>query len=94
MPLTIDDAVRIRVIRAIIGMKSKDMAKRIGVTACTITFWERGTATPRGKHRRELENICREHRITFLPSGFPVPFDDCLQFKESKDAGKSVAAAV
>jgi len=81
----IDDAVRVRVIRALLDMKSKELAERIGVSAVTITYWERGTAVPRGDHRRELESLCREHRITFLPSGMPVPFDDCLQFKEKKN---------
>ena len=85
MPPVIDDAVRVRVIRALLDMKSKDLAERLGVTACTITFWERGTAVPRGDHRRALENLCREHRISFLPSGMPVPFDDCLQFKEKSN---------
>jgi DNA-binding XRE family transcriptional regulator len=85
MPPVIDDAVRVRVIRALLDMKSKELAERIGVSAVTITYWERGTAVPRGDHRRELESLCREHRITFLPSGMPVPFDDCLQFKEKKN---------
>lgn len=85
MPLVIDDAVRIRVVRALLGMKSKDLAKRIGVRAVTITYWERGTATPRGDNRKKLESLCREHRIAFLPSGMPVMFDDCLQFKEKQN---------
>ena len=35
----IDDAVRVRVIRAILGMSSKAFAARVGVSAGTLTAW-------------------------------------------------------
>lgn len=83
----IDDAVRIRVIRAILGITSKSFASRVGVGPLTITAWERGRYAPKAEHRRELAKICAEAKIASLPSGMPVPAIDCLLFKEKENAG-------
>jgi len=82
MTTPIDDAVRIRVIRAILGMSSKTFAARVGVSAGALTAWERGRATPQVLNRQELAKICQEHKIAFAPSGFPLPASDVLIFKE------------
>jgi DNA-binding transcriptional regulator YiaG len=75
------DAQRIRVIRALIGMNSKDFAAKLDVCAGTLTAWERGRATPTVTKRMELAELCQEHGIAFTPSGFPFPIADCMMFK-------------
>jgi DNA-binding transcriptional regulator YiaG len=83
--MTINDSTRIRVIRALIGMSSKDFAERIGVSSWTMTAYERGRSAPQGKKRDELAKLCQEHGLAFLPSGMPVSFSDCLLFKNQED---------
>jgi DNA-binding XRE family transcriptional regulator len=82
----IDDACRIRVIRAILGLNSRSFAARVGISPTTMTAWEQGRSTPQSAKRQELAKICHQERIAFLPSGFPVPAVDCLAFKENKNA--------
>lgn len=80
--MTINDAVRVRVIRAITGMDSKTMAARLGIGPATLTSWEKGRATPLPGNRDALAVVCQEHGIGFTPSGFPFPMVDCMQFKQ------------
>jgi transcriptional regulator with XRE-family HTH domain len=87
MTLPIGDAVRIRVIRALMGTTSRSFAQRIGVSAGTLTSWEKGRATPQNSHREELAKLCHEKKIGFLPSGMPVPFVDTLVYREDKSHG-------
>lgn len=68
-----NDATRIRVIRAFLGMDSKPFAARLGVCAGTLTNWERGRSTPTPSRRAELEKLCEENGIGFLPNGYPIP---------------------
>lgn len=79
--MILDDAVRIRVIRALIGMSSKEFATRLGVCAGTLTAWERSRSSPQGTKRQALAELCQEHKIGFTPSGFPFPIADCMIMK-------------
>jgi transcriptional regulator with XRE-family HTH domain len=74
----IDDAIRIRVIRALLGISGKELARRVGVTQGVVTGWEKGRSAPRTQSRTALAKICQEHKIMFLPSGFPVPAEDYM----------------
>jgi transcriptional regulator with XRE-family HTH domain len=86
--MTFDDATRIRVIRAIVGMDSKSFAARLGICAGTLTGWEKSRSAPQGDNRKALAELCRERGIGFTPSGFPFPMADCVMFKkEEKDGG-------
>ena len=78
----VDDAQRIRVIRAILGMSSADFAARVGVTPGVITHWEKGRYGPQRKSRIALAEICQKERIAFLPSGMPVPVEDVMATQE------------
>jgi DNA-binding transcriptional regulator YiaG len=78
----IDDAIRIKVIRALLGISGKELAQRIGVTATTVTSWESRRYVPHRGSREILAKICEENRIMFLPSGMPVPADDILPAQE------------
>lgn len=80
--MTITDATRIRVIRALIGMSSKDFAERLGICAGTLTAWERSRSAPQGPKRQALAELCQEHGIAFSPSGMPFPIADVMQFKQ------------
>lgn len=84
--MTLNDAMRVRVIRAILGLNSKAFASRLGVSAITVTAWERGRWVPGAESREELARLCQEHKLAFLPSGMPVPAVDTLIFKETLDA--------
>jgi DNA-binding XRE family transcriptional regulator len=81
----IDDAMRIRVLRALLGATRRDMSARLEISQVTLTSWESGRTSPARKHRDALSRLCQQHRIGFLPSGMPVPFHDCLQFKSEKE---------
>ena len=83
--MLLDDATRIRVIRALIGMNSKTFAAELSISAGTLTAWERSRSTPQPQKRHELAKLCQKHGLCFMPSGFPVPASDCLIFKERKE---------
>lgn len=78
--MTLDDATRIRVIRALLGMSSRDFAARVGICGATLTGWERSRATPTPSKRQELAELCHEKGIAFSPSGMPFPWAD-MNFK-------------
>ena len=87
----VDDSVRIRVIMALLGVTSKDFAKRVGVSQGVITGWAKGRYAPRSKSRAALQKICEEEKIMFLPSGMPVPFEE--NSKEKVD-GESIGSPI
>lgn len=80
--MTIDDAARVRIIRAITGMDSKTFALKMGISAGTCTAWEKGRSTPQREKRRELAQFCQKLGIAFLPSGMPVPMSDLVPSQE------------
>ena len=77
----VNDAVRVRVIRAILGISSKEFSSRVGVTQGVITSWEKGRSRPQPKNKIELGRLCRESKIAFTASGFPVVVEDAPQEK-------------
>jgi transcriptional regulator with XRE-family HTH domain len=79
----IDEATRIRVIRAILGLESQAFAAKIGVTPCTMSNWEKGRSTPQRAFRKKLSELCEEHKICFLPSGCPVLQEDLMPVQET-----------
>jgi DNA-binding transcriptional regulator YiaG len=74
----IDEATRIRVVRALLGITSKELASRLEVTQGVITAWEKGRSTPRRMNRATLAQMCQKANIMFLPSGMPVPAEDLM----------------
>jgi DNA-binding XRE family transcriptional regulator len=83
--MILDEATRIRVVRALIGMSSKQFATRLGICAGTCTAWEKGRSTPQGTKRHALAELCQEHGIAFSPSGMPFPIADCMIFKTPQE---------
>ena len=71
--MIVNDATRIRIIRAYLGMESKAFAARLGVGPNTVTNWEHGRSSPTKNIREELARLCVLNGIGFLPSGYPVP---------------------
>lgn len=82
----IDDAARVRVIRAILGITMREFAKRVGVRPMSISDWEKGRSRPQSQFRDRMALIAQEHKIGFTPSGMPIPFADVVIFKESQNA--------
>lgn len=80
--MTINDAVRIRVIRALLGLDSKTFAKQLNVCAATLTSWEKGRSSPQGANKEVLAEVCRESGIGFTPTGCPLPIADVMMFKQ------------
>lgn len=37
------------------GLTQEDVAKKVGVTQATVSFWENGTLIPGGKHLKALK---------------------------------------
>ena len=83
--MILDDSVRIRVIRALLGMSSKDFAVRLGVCSGTLTAWERNRSAPQGTKRDDLAKLCQENGIAFSPSGMPFPIADVMTFKQENN---------
>jgi DNA-binding XRE family transcriptional regulator len=80
--IQIDEATRIRVVRAMLGLTSKQFASKVGVGPSAVTAWEKGRATPQREKRKELAKICQDAGIAFLPSGCPVPMTDIFTQQE------------
>lgn len=78
----VNDATRIRVIRAFLGMNSQSFSARLGINSQTLTNWERGRSTPGPVKREELAKLCEDNGIAFSPSGYPFPVTDCVVFKQ------------
>ena len=76
--VTVDDAARIRVIRALTGMDSKSFCEMLHISSGTLTSWEKGRATPQREKRKELAQFCQKLGLAFLPSGMPVPASDLI----------------
>ncbi len=74
--MVVDDALRIRVIRAIAGMKQGEFCKRLGINPNTLSQWESGKHAPRGDGRKKLAQVCAELNISIRPDGFPVPVSE------------------
>ncbi len=85
--MTVNSSAQIRVIRAWLGMSSRDFSARLGVCPASLTNWERGRATPGPEKRQVLAELCQEHGLGFLPSGMPVPFAECFTFKPGEFTG-------
>jgi DNA-binding transcriptional regulator YiaG len=73
MTVPVTDAMRVRVIRAIIGVTSRQFCRMVGVSPTTLTSWEKGRAEPQRRKRVILAAICQQNSIAFLPNGMPVP---------------------
>lgn len=79
-----NEATKIRVIRAFLGVNIKTFAARMGSSTTSVYMWETGRATPTLKKRYRLAEICREGGIMFTPSGYPIPVSDCVVFQGEK----------
>lgn len=74
--MIVEESVRWRVIRAILGVDKLAMAKRFKVSPNTIRNWECGRTVPNNINRKIISQICHEHNISIRPDGFPVPSGD------------------
>ena len=81
----VSDATRIRVIMALMGVTSKDLAIRVGVSQGVVTGWSKGRCAPQRKSRAALAEICQQEGICFLPSGMPVRIEDLVVVKENSN---------
>ncbi len=61
--MIITPALRIRVIRAILGDKPGQFAKRLGVHVNTLARWEDGRNTPDGANEIALGKLCEQHGV-------------------------------
>ena len=68
----VSEAMRCRVIRAILGWSARQLARKCDVTPYTVWNWEAGRSVPSITSRKALAEICHEHRIAIRPDGFPV----------------------
>jgi DNA-binding transcriptional regulator YiaG len=83
MPQLIDDATKIRVIRALVGMTTGAFAKYLCVQPGAVTDWEHGRSSPRATMSRRMLALCHERGIAFLPCGMPLPYHATLTLKEN-----------
>ena len=81
--MIVDDACRIRVVRAMLGMESREFAAKLVISAVTMTSWEKGRSTPQREKRKALASICQENGICFLPSGAAVFQSDLMAVQET-----------
>jgi transcriptional regulator with XRE-family HTH domain len=71
--MIVNDARRVRVIRAMLEMGSKEFADAIGIGASTLWSWESGRSAPNPEKRDRLQSFCRENGIALSPGGYPFP---------------------
>ena len=69
----VDDATRVRAIRAILGLSSHDFAAKLGVSSTTLTNWSKGRSIPNAKGRKALAKVMNRGKIILLENGMPVP---------------------
>jgi transcriptional regulator with XRE-family HTH domain len=81
--LLFDDAARIRIIRALLGVNMRQFAEMVDVTPATVANWEKGRTFPQADKRLWLASKYRELGIGFLPSGMPVPAADLPIFSRA-----------
>lgn len=55
-----DDAAWVRYVRGQLGWTQTQLAEAVGVSRLTITRWESGAQTPRGKSRERLEKLAQQ----------------------------------
>ena len=72
----VSDAMRIRVIRAILDVSKKEFAEQMEVNVNTVRNWEDGSNIPQRKPRARLAEICEQNHITLRSDGFPVPVSE------------------
>jgi DNA-binding transcriptional regulator YiaG len=78
----IDESVKIRIIRILVGMDCKTFAATLGVCVNTVTSWEHGRNEPIRSKRKALAELCQKHGIAFLPSGYPLPKSELMAVLE------------
>lgn len=67
--MIVNEATKIRVVRAILGMSSGDFAGRLGISAGTLTAWEKGRNSPQEAKKQVLAELCEQNGIAFSISG-------------------------
>lgn len=77
----VSEQARIKIIRSLLNIESRELAKRVGVLPGSVTGWETGKTSPQGKNRIAIAKLCQENEIAFLPSGMPIPFEDLVLFQ-------------
>ena len=77
-----DDGMQVRIIRAMLRLSRKAMARRLGVNHSTIVNWELYGRAPQAANKKELEALCRHSGIAFTSFGYPIPAD-MIALKES-----------
>lgn len=70
--MVVSEAVRWRVIRAIVGCTRVALAKQLGLNPNSIGQWEAGLHSPNSKSREAYAELCKKHNISIGPNGFPV----------------------
>lgn len=71
--MAVEEKVRWRVIRAILGWDKQTMALNLGINPNTVRMWENGDSCPNAPSRKVLASLCEKHRIAIRADGFPVP---------------------
>ena len=69
----VNEATRMRVIRAILGVDMQTFARHFDVSPNTVRNWERGISIPNTINRKTLSGLLLKNRIAIRPDGFPVP---------------------
>lgn len=70
--MVITEAMRWRVIRAIVGCTRLALADELGVNANSIGQWEAGIHCPNQESRQKYAMLCKKHNISIRPDGYPV----------------------
>ena len=71
----------IRELREAAGLTQLEVAFRLGVTPQTVSFWERGTREPRGRHLQQLAAL-----FGVTASDILLPEPEGEQQSEGKEA--------
>jgi transcriptional regulator with XRE-family HTH domain len=54
---TMNNEEKIRMCRKLLGLNTKEAAKRLGVTSATISLWENGRVVPTKSNQKQLQSL-------------------------------------
>jgi len=63
---------KIQIARVMMGLKQKELAKKLNVRPTTVSAWECGKSEPQPRLWLLFQTLCDLNGISFTPSGMPI----------------------
>lgn len=79
----ISEAIRLKIVRAILDMNQREFARAIGASNASVCCWEAGKTSLSRATRVRLHELCEASGIMFLPTGYPILKSEIMPVAES-----------